>query len=102
MAGLLAPLVRTDPVVRQSKETSCQDMTEEKSIEIKSVHRESEMRAKLNHVKMMMMMVKLYIRYISADVFVILLSSAASSPHQGQLKVVKCEGWERQISSLGG
>ena len=42
MAGLLAPLVRTDPVVRQSKETSCQDMTEEKSIEIKSVHRESE------------------------------------------------------------
>ena len=59
-------------------------MTEEKSIEIKSVHRESEMRAKLNHVKMMMMMVKLYIRYISADVFVILLSSAASSPSPAQ------------------
>ena len=53
-------------------------------MEIKSVHRESEMRAKLNHVKMMMMMVKLYIRYISADVFVILLSSAASSPAQGR------------------
>ena len=47
------------------------------------------MRAELNHVKMMMMMVKLYIRYISADVFVILLSSA-TSPHQGHLKVVKC------------
>ena len=48
-----------------------------------------DLRAKLNHVKMMMMMVKLYIRYISADVFVILLSSAAFSPHHGQLKVVR-------------
>ena len=47
-------------------------MTEEKSIEIKSVHRESEMRAKLNHVKMMMMMmVKLNMRYISADVLML-------------------------------
>ena len=82
---VLAPLITgTDPLVRQSKQAVCQHRMEEKSIEIKSVHRESEMRAKLNHVKMMMMMVKLYIRYISADVFVILLSSAASSPHQGR------------------
>ena len=58
-------------------------MTEEKSIEIKSVHRESEMRAKLNHVKMMMMMVKLYIRYISQLVLMFLnsLMAAASAPH---------------------
>ena len=97
---VLAPLITgTDPLVRQSKQAVCQHRMEEKSIEIKSVHRECEMRAKLNHVKMMMMMVKLYIRYISADVFVILLSSAASSPHQSQLKVAR---WERQISSLGG
>ena len=59
------------------------------SIEIKSVHRESEMRAKLNHVKMIMMMVKLYIRYISADLFCYsaefcsLLS--ASGPAQGRV-----------------
>ena len=94
--------------MRQSKETSCQHMTKEKSIEIKSVHRECEMRAKLNHVKMMMMMVKRCIRYINADVFAILLSSAASSPHQGQLKVesnvvaARDGRWESQISSLGG
>ena len=51
-------------------------MTEEKSIEIKSVHRESEiseMRAKLNHVKMMMMMVKLYIRISDTLVLMCLL-----------------------------
>ena len=64
------------------------------------------MRAKLNHVKMMMMMVKLYIRYISADVFVILLSSAASSPSPAQGRPAQGSamqsGWQSQISSLGG
>ena len=93
MAVLLAPQLT------QWRDRACQHMTEKKSIEIKSVHRECEMRAKLNHVKMMMMMVKRCIRYINADVFAILLSSAASSPHQSQLKVAR---WERQISSLGG
>ena len=47
--------------------TSCQHGWRrggEKSIEIKSVHRESQIGQKLNHVKMMMM-VKLNIRYIS-------------------------------------